>query len=70
MKTRDLLQSLARGEEPSTPFMAAAQVRYLRANLEFIRFYDSWYRCFGEIHDDALAVIRKREAETLPLDHP
>lgn len=66
VKTRDLLKSLSRGEEPVTPFMEAEQVRYLRDHVDFIRFYDSWDRHFGHVLDDALAVIRRQGSRYAP----
>lgn len=65
IKTKDILKALAIGRLIETDFLNQDTLKYLRENIDFIRFYDSQDRQFGSIFADALVVIKKKEKNNL-----
>ncbi|MGF1481007.1 MAG: glycosyltransferase domain-containing protein [Cyanophyceae cyanobacterium] len=59
-KTIDILKSLERGILDETKFLDFEALKYIQDNIDFIHFYDSQDRQFGQIHNDALAIIKKK----------
>lgn len=60
IKTMTILKALTKGTLIETNFLDQNILTYLQENIEFINFYDSQDRQFGQIYNDALAVIKKK----------
>ncbi|MTF38975.1 glycosyltransferase domain-containing protein [Cyanobacterium aponinum] len=61
IKTQHILKALVVGALIETDFFNQDTLKYLRENIDFIRFYDSQDRQFGSILSDALVVIKKKK---------
>ncbi len=60
VRTLDLLRALACGRGRETPHLDRHALAEIKAAIADIAFYDSLDRSFGEIHRDALAILRRR----------
>lgn len=60
-KTLDILRALKYGYLTRSPFISQENLENLRKHIEFIEFYDSLDRQFGNILPDSLAVIKKKQ---------
>ncbi len=60
-KTIDVLKSLEKGILNETDFLNIEKLQYILDNIDYIHFYDSQDRQFGQIYRDALAIIKKKD---------
>ncbi len=60
IKTKQILKGLLCGKLVQSAFMTERELAYLAENFDFIEFYDSLDRNFGDPNSDSLAIIKKR----------
>ncbi|AFY50919.1 putative O-linked N-acetylglucosamine transferase, SPINDLY family [Nostoc sp. PCC 7524] len=58
--TKEILKSLENGIINDTQFLKIETLKDIQENIEFIHFYDSQDRQFGEIYSDAIVIIKKK----------
>ncbi len=63
-KTIDILKSLEKGILDETEFLNIQTLKSIQDNIDFIHFYDSQDRQFGQIYRDALAIIKKKSTSS------
>jgi hypothetical protein len=59
VKTRSVLDALAKGRQRPTPYIDHAALTEIDLNLDWIKTFDSFDRSLCRIHRDAFAVLKK-----------